>query len=239
MGLIVTTIDEAGVNELFVKAFNRIPDQAFERQINRDLGPVDVELKFKGRVRARDLPGNARPIDLRGSAQNPPIRYQNVPIELRTDLEFRVWVAGQERLVTAPFTAVVMLAGNAHAAVGQSSTHWRPRVECDMADVSVSFADNRQAFVSVVQQMPGLQGPVRALAVAAAGDLFDEAAGQAGDTATQLLRALSGSLRASLGVEIPRRSTLQVPGGEPVEVEIVQLHIAITANSATLKAQFI
>lgn len=242
MGLIISTIDEAGVNELFVKAFNAIPDQSFERQLNRDLGPVDVELKFKCRLRARDLAGNAKPIDLRGTTLNPPIRYREVPVELRTLLEFRVWAAGQERLATAPFTAVVMLAGNARAAVGQSNTHWRPRVECDVADISVSFADNRQSFIDVVAQMPGvsgLPGPARAAAVRAAGELFDEAAGPAATTATHLLRSLSGNLRASLGVEIPRRTTLQVPGGDPVPVEITRLDIAIGANSATLTAGFI
>jgi hypothetical protein len=251
MGLIVSTIDEAGVNELFVKAFHATPDQGFNVSRNGGNAQVQMQLSVSGRVRALDFASGVRPIDLRGSGLNPPVSYGNVKLRAEAELQATIHIAGWSRTVSVAANADVTLAGSARVVVERQTQAWLARLELDAANTSIGFGGNRDAFVAAVRKslgdidtnpaLPGKQPLPQAVINAAAdvaAQLFDAAAGPAGQAATEIVRALIGSSRVSLGHPVPRRYRVAVPGGGDVEVEITQLAVAITANQAALTATF-
>lgn len=250
MGQTVTSINEAGINALFVKLFNAMPDQPFNLGQQAAAGPLRIQLNAANTLRAVDLPASASVIDLRGDTQVPPIRYANLPLQLLTQLRATVTLAGWARSVELPLTTSVTLAGKARVSVERRPQSWVARLAFDAADTTISVAGNRNAFIDAVrnavagidtQPWPGTQPPAAAVVNQAgdlAGQVFDTLQPQLGAAATQLARAITAQTRVLLGPELPARYAVQVPGGGTVEMQITQLEVSIGASQATLTATF-
>lgn len=250
MGQIVTSINETGVNELFVRLFNAMPDQAFNLGQQAAAGPLRIQLNAANALRAVDLPATAAVIDLRGDTQVPPIRYANLPLQLLTQLRATVTLGGWTRSFELPVTTGVLLAGKARVTVERRPQAWVARLAFDAADTTIGFAGNRNAFIDAVrnavagidtQPWPGTQPPPAAVVNQAgdlAGQVFDALQPQVSAAATELARAVTAQTRVLLGPEVPARYSVQVPGGGTVEMQITQLAVAVGASQATLTATF-
>lgn len=250
MGQIVSSINEPGVNELFIKLFNAMPDQPFNVSQQVAAGPLRVQLNAANTLRATDLPATASVIDLRGDTQVPPIRYANLPLQLLTQLRATVTLGGWSRSFEMPFTTQVLLAGKARVSVERRPQAWVARLAFDAAETAISFAGNRNAFVDAVrnavasidtQPWPGTQPPAPAVVNQAgdlAGQVFDLLQPQVSSAATELARAVTAQTRVLLGPELPARYSVKVPGGGTVDMQVTQLAVAIGASQATLTATF-
>lgn len=252
MGQIIASINEAGVNELFVKLFNAMPDQNFNLSQQAAAGPVQVRLSANSTLRALDQPANAALIDLRGDTLVPPIRYATLPLQLLTQLQGTVSLSGWNRSVGLQVTTSVLLAGKARVTVERRPAAWVPRLEFDAAETSISFAGSRNDFVNAIRDavahidtspLPGLQSPPGAVLNQAgnlAGQVFDLLQPQISATATQLARSITAQTRVLLGPEVPARYGVQVPGGGgTVDVQVTQVTVNIGANQASVSATFV
>lgn len=252
MGQIIASINEAGVNALFVKLFNAMPDQSFSLFHQAAAGPVQVRLNANNTLRALDQQPNASLIDLRGDTLVPPIRYANLPLQLLTQLQGTVSLSGWNRSVGLQVTTSVLLAGKARVTVEQRPLAWVPRLEFDAAETTISFAGSRNDFVNAIRDavanidtspLPGLQSPPGGMVNGAgnlAGQVFDALQPQISATATQLARTLTAQTRVLLGPEVPARYSVQVPGGGgTVDVRITQVTVNISASQASVSATFI
>jgi hypothetical protein len=252
MGQLITTLDEAGVNQLFKKAWDR----------NADIAPVEfsktfgqngasARVKLKGTLRSRDFNQADRPIDLRGSTQNPHARYAGLRLDLQVRLESRIDVGGFAADVNIDLpTVVVELGGSAWAGRENQADHWQAWLELDASGTSVTVvapadleARTRQALESIDTNpwQPGKQKLPAALinaAVTAVQQAFAQAASGLSAVATDAVRRLTNGSRIRLGHKVPKQFDLPVPTGGTMQVTVTGLTIAIGANEVKVTATF-
>jgi hypothetical protein len=252
MGQLITTLDETGVNQLFKKAWNR----------SNDIGPLEVgrqfgqdgasaRVKLKATLKPRDFNQDDRPIDLRGSTQNPHARYSGLRLDLQVKLECRIDVAGFAANVNFDLTpAVATLGGSAWAGRENHTDHWQAWLELDASGTGVSIAApndlearTRSALetIDVNPWQPGKQKLPASLVNAAAAAVqhaFAQAASGLSATATDAVRALTNGIRVRLGHKVPKQFDLPVPTGGTVQVVVTGLQIAIGANEVKVTATF-
>lgn len=250
MGQLLSRIDETGVNQIFVKAYNAQNQSAFfppefETQHNHDFGPASVELKFKTKLVVDDLEANATPINLIGSGQPPQVRYGGLPVKLQNRLEFRVWPDNlPQQQANATFDVVVSLAGGASVEVAleanaNGNSVYRARLELDAGESAVSFEGNRPAFEQAIQPLiNALPQPMRQGAKNAAVALFNQAALVAAQRATAALQSFADGRRVQLGHDIARQWTVRMPGGDSVQFVISSLGVTISGSALSLSASF-
>lgn len=250
MGQILSRIDETGINQIFVKAYNALNQSAFfppelETQQNHDFGPGSAEVKFKIKFVVDDLAANAMPINLIGSGQSPQVGYSGLPVKLLIRVELRVRPDGlPEKQVNVTFDVVAMVAGGANVSVtlGVNSNNrsvYRARLELDASESTVSFASSLPAFQQAIQPLiNSLPQPLQTGARNAAVALFNQAAAVAAQQATNALRSFADRLRVQVGHDIPKHWTVQTPGGDSVQFTISALVPTITGNALSLTATF-
>lgn len=233
MGQIVTTINEAGVNGLFVEVFNALPDQHFSISQQAAAGPLQIQLGASNTLRTTDLATTASVIDLRGDSLTPPVRYANQPLQLLAQLQATVTLGGLDPQ-RGPARHHRRAAGRPGAGVGGTPAPGlggpaglRRRRDAHRLRRQPQCLHRGRAQHRRAHRYPAL-----------AGQVFDALQPQVSATATELARAITAQTRVLLGPEVPARYSVQSPGGGTVQMQVTQLAVAIGASQASLTATF-
>lgn len=251
MGQLITTLDEAGVNELFKKAWNQAgPIGPFEFSRNVGLNGANASAKLKFKLVPLDFDASTKPIDLLRTTPGPQLTYGGLRILVDARVEVSASVGGFGVSEGLDADATVVLAGNGNSGRENQQDYWQPWLELDATGTTVTVGGSvnqiRDAVRSRLQGIdaspwPGNQPLPAALiadAVNAVGQAYALVQAAASQHATSVLRNFTNGARVRLGFQIPKRFDLPVPGGGSVQAVITALDIAINGGSVTLKATF-
>lgn len=251
MGQVHAQVDEQGVNQLFVKVFNQLGSRSFSEVQSLTHAGVSASVRIDGRAEPVDFGASASPINLLGSAQNPPVRFAGVRVKLPITASATLSVNGWSRSVALSFQAELTLGGGASITLRETTERFSAQLRLQPDSASLSLAGNRQGLVDAARKafegidtnplLPGLQAPPAALIDAvgqAVGLAFDAARAPAELAASSAATHYLKQVRLDLGHSVERRVRLDVPDVGPLTVMLAQPQLRIEASLVQIRASF-